>query len=78
MMSGDEQKTGIKHRIIWGIIMTAVIGVLLIAGSSVVQVDQFSALQDATRMGALLPAFFHGPDDDLTCKSSLSREVNSF
>ena len=31
IMSGGSQETGIKHRIIWGLILTSVIGVLIIA-----------------------------------------------
>ena len=53
IMSGGEQKTGIKHRIIWGLILTAVIGVLIIAGTSGAQADPFSTLQDAMIIGAL-------------------------
>ena len=34
IMSGGAQETGIKHRIIWGLIMTGVIGGLIIAGAS--------------------------------------------
>jgi choline-glycine betaine transporter len=32
IMSGGEQETGVKHRIIWGILLTLVIGTLLLAG----------------------------------------------
>jgi choline-glycine betaine transporter len=32
IMSGGEQETGHKHRIIWGIVLTLVIGTLLLAG----------------------------------------------
>jgi len=53
IMSGGEQKTGIKHRIIWGLILTTVIGVLIIAGTSGAQADPFSTLQDAMIIGAL-------------------------
>ena len=53
IMSGGEQKTGIKHRIIWGLILTKVIGVLIIAGTSGAQADPFSTLQDAMIIGAL-------------------------
>jgi choline-glycine betaine transporter len=31
IMSGGEQETGIKHRIVWGVVLTAVIGTLLLA-----------------------------------------------
>ena len=33
-LSGSEQKTGIKHRIVWGVILTLVIGTLLIVGKT--------------------------------------------
>jgi choline-glycine betaine transporter len=52
IMSGGEQETGIKHRIIWGVILTAVIGALIIAGSSA-DSNPFGALQDAMIIGAL-------------------------
>ncbi|WP_423909241.1 BCCT family transporter [Candidatus Spongiihabitans sp.] len=53
IMSGGEQKTGIKHRIIWGLILMGVIGALIIAGSSGVAANPFSALQNAMIIGAL-------------------------
>ena len=53
IMSGGEQETGIKHRIIWGIIMTLVIGSLIIAGASGETGNPFDALQDAMIIGAL-------------------------
>lgn len=53
IMSGGEQETGIKHRIIWGIIMTLVIGSLIIAGNSGAAANPFDALQDAMIIGAL-------------------------
>ena len=48
IMSGGEQETGIKHRIIWGIILTLVIGTLLIAGGGGID-----ALSNAMIIGAL-------------------------
>lgn len=53
IMSGGEQETGIKHRIIWGLILTAVIGALIIAGNSGAEANPFGALQDAMIIGAL-------------------------
>lgn len=53
IMSGGQQETGIKHRIIWGVILTAVIGVLLVAGNSGAEANPFSALQNAMIIGAL-------------------------
>lgn len=48
IMSGGSQETGVFHRIIWGLIMTAVIATLLIAGGG-----GLSALQNAMIIGAL-------------------------
>lgn len=48
IMSGGEQETGIKHRIVWGIVMTAVIGTLLVAGGG-----GLGALKNAMIIGAL-------------------------
>ncbi len=53
IMSGGEQETGIKHRIIWGLILTAVIGALIIAGNSGEGSNPFGALQNAMIIGAL-------------------------
>lgn len=53
IMSGGEQETGIKHRIIWGVILTAVIGALIIAGNSGAESNPFGALQNAMIIGAL-------------------------
>lgn len=47
-MSGGEQETGIKHRIVWGVVMTAVIGTLLVAGGG-----GLDALKNAMIIGAL-------------------------
>ncbi len=48
IMSGGAQETGIKHRIIWGAILTAVIGTLLVAGGG-----GLDALKNAMIIGAL-------------------------
>ncbi|MEM9796946.1 MAG: BCCT family transporter [Pseudomonadota bacterium] len=48
IMSGGAEETGIFHRIIWGVIMTLVIGTLLVAGGG-----GLSALQNAMIIGAL-------------------------
>lgn len=53
IMSGGAQETGIKHRIIWGIILTLVIGALIIAGNSGAAADPFIALKNAMIIGAL-------------------------
>ena len=53
IMSGGQQQTGIKHRIIWGLILTAVIGALIIAGNSGAEANPFGALQNAMIIGAL-------------------------
>ena len=53
IMSGGQQETGVKHRIIWGVIMTLVIGALLVAGNSGLAADPIATLQDAMIIGAL-------------------------
>jgi len=53
IMSGGEQETGVKHRIIWGLILTAVIGTLILAGASGADADPFATLQNAMIIGAL-------------------------
>lgn len=53
IMSGGEQKTGIKHRIVWGVILTLVIGTLLIAGKTNGGSDPMEALRSAMIIGAL-------------------------
>ena len=50
IMSGGEQETGIKHRIIWGVILTLVIGTLLLAAGDE---NPMNALQNAMIIGAL-------------------------
>lgn len=53
IMSGGMQETGIKHRIVWGIILTLVIGTLLIAGKTNGGADPMEALKSAMIIGAL-------------------------
>ncbi|OED40074.1 glycine/betaine ABC transporter [Chromatiales bacterium (ex Bugula neritina AB1)] len=53
IMSGGEQETGIKHRIVWGIVLTLVIGTLLIAGKTNGGADPMEALKSAMIIGAL-------------------------
>ncbi|MES0864275.1 BCCT family transporter [Ruegeria sp. SCPT10] len=50
IMSGGSQETGIKHRIIWGLILTAVIGTLFLAAGDNNPLD---ALRNAMIIGAL-------------------------
>jgi choline/glycine/proline betaine transport protein len=53
IMSGGMQETGIKHRIVWGVILTLVIGTLLIAGKTNGGADPMEALKSAMIIGAL-------------------------
>jgi choline-glycine betaine transporter len=53
IMSGGAQETGIKHRIVWGLILTAVIGTLLVAGKNNGGADPMEALKSAMIIGAL-------------------------
>ena len=53
IMSGGEPETGVKHRIIWGLILTAVIGALIIAGNTGAAADPLEALKNAMIIGAL-------------------------
>ena len=53
IMSGGSQETGVFHRIIWGVILTLVIGALIIAGNSGAAADPFEALKNAMIIGAL-------------------------
>ncbi|WP_299478871.1 BCCT family transporter [uncultured Roseibium sp.] len=53
IMSGGAQQTGIKHRIVWGVILTLVIGTLLIAGKTNGGADPMEALKSAMIIGAL-------------------------
>ncbi|MEN0088739.1 MAG: BCCT family transporter, partial [Pseudomonadota bacterium] len=54
IMSGGAAETGVKHRIIWGLILTGVIGSLLVAGAlDPNNADALAPLQDAMIVGAL-------------------------
>lgn len=53
IMSGGDRETGIKHRIVWGVILTLVIGTLLIAGKNGSGADPMEALKNAMIIGAL-------------------------
>ena len=54
IMSGGATETGVKHRIIWGLILTGVIGSLLVAGAlDPENSDALAPLQDAMIVGAL-------------------------
>jgi choline-glycine betaine transporter len=50
IMSGGEQETGIKHRVVWGLILTAVIGTLILAAG---ENNPMDALKNAMIIGAL-------------------------
>ena len=50
IMSGGSQETGIKHRIVWGVILTLVIGTLLLAAG---ENNPMDALKNAMIIGAL-------------------------
>jgi choline-glycine betaine transporter len=60
IMSGGDQQTGIKHRIVWGVILTAVIGTLLVAGNTGDGADPMEALKSAMIIGALPFTFVMG------------------
>ncbi|MDA8574926.1 BCCT family transporter [Alphaproteobacteria bacterium] len=53
IMSGGETSAGIKHRIVWGVILTLVIGTLLVAGRTQGGADPMEALKSAMIIGAL-------------------------
>jgi choline-glycine betaine transporter len=53
IMSGGETTAGVKHRIVWGVILTAVMGTLLIAGKTNGGADPMEALKSAMIIGAL-------------------------
>lgn len=53
IMSGGEQVAGNKHKIVWGTILTLVIGTLLIAGKTNGGADPMEALKSAMIIGAL-------------------------
>lgn len=50
IMSGGAQETGIKHRIVWGVILTLVIGTLILAAG---ENNPMDALKNAMIIGAL-------------------------
>ncbi len=52
IMSGGSLQAGIKHRIVWGVLMTAVIGALLLAAGGEGG-DPMEALKNAMIIGAL-------------------------
>ena len=51
IMSGGSQETGIKHRIIWGVILTLVIGSLILSAGE--GVNPMDAIKSAMIIGAL-------------------------
>ena len=53
IMSGGDQDIGNKHKIVWGLILTAVIGTLLVAGATNPGADPMVALKNAMIIGAL-------------------------
>lgn len=53
IMSGGDTSAGIKHRIVWGVILTLVIGTLLVAGRTQGGADPMEALKSAMIIGAL-------------------------
>ncbi|MGB2194817.1 MAG: BCCT family transporter [Planktomarina sp.] len=53
IMSGGDQNIGNKHKIVWGVILTAVIGTLLVAGKTNSGADPMEALKSAMIIGAL-------------------------
>ncbi|MGB3147644.1 MAG: BCCT family transporter [Paracoccaceae bacterium] len=53
IMSGGEEETDVKHRIVWGVILTLVIGTLLVAGKNGSGSDPMEALKSAMIIGAL-------------------------
>jgi choline-glycine betaine transporter len=53
IMSGGDENVGNKHKIVWGVILTAVIGTLLVAGKTNGGADPMEALKSAMIIGAL-------------------------
>ncbi len=53
IMSGGDKDAGVKHRIVWGIILTLVMGTLLVAGKAGNGSDPMVALRNAMIIGAL-------------------------
>ena len=50
IMSGGDQEVGNKHKVVWGVILTAVIGSLIVAAGDNNPMD---ALRNAMIIGAL-------------------------
>ena len=50
IMSGGDQDVGNRHKIVWGVILTAVIGALILAAG---ENNPMDALQNAMIIGAL-------------------------
>ncbi len=50
IMSGGDQEAGVKHRIVWGAILTAVLGTLLLAAG---ENNPMEAIRNAMIIGAL-------------------------
>ena len=53
IMSGGDQNIGDRHKIVWGVILTAVVGTLLIAGKTTSGANPMDALRSAMIIGAL-------------------------
>ena len=66
IMSGGDQDAGIKHRIVWGAILTAVIGTLLLAAGDS---NPMEALRNAMIIGALPFAMILGLMMIAMCKA---------
>jgi len=66
IMSGGDQYAGIKHRIVWGLILTAVIGTLLLAAGDS---NPMEALRNAMIIGALPFAMILGLMMIAMCKT---------
>jgi len=66
IMSGGDQDAGIKHRIVWGAILTAVIGTLLLAAGDN---NPMEALRNAMIIGALPFAMILGLMMIAMCKA---------
>ena len=53
IMLGGDQNIDNKHKIVWGLILTAVIGTLLVAGKTNPGADPMEALTSAMIIGVL-------------------------
>jgi choline-glycine betaine transporter len=71
IMSGGRQDNGIKHRVIWGVILTALIGALLIAGNSGAAENPFSAFAKCYDYWRPTFCFHLGTNDDFLGQSYL-------